>query len=81
MQRRDNDIDSSAQDLMRLNIAIQNSKEELEKKKKFYEDQKSINLQVQREIDQLDQNIADLTLRLNREDTNRLQFQDEVKIK
>jgi len=78
MQRRDNDIDSSAQDLMRLNIEILNNKEELDKKKKFYEDQKSINFQVQREIDQLDQSIADLTLRLNREDTNRLQFQDEL---
>lgn len=66
--------------LMRMNIDISKAKEELDRKKKFYEDQANINSDLDRNITALDQTIADLSLRLNREETSRLQFQDEVSI-
>lgn len=78
MQKRDANIEASAQQLMRINVEINKNKEELDKKKKFYDDQKAINIQLQSEIDYLDQSIADLSLKLNREEQTRLQFQDEL---
>ena len=63
---------------MKMNIDLHIGQEELEKKKVFFEDQQSINSKLEREIDLLDQAISELSIRLTREDTNRVQFQDEV---
>ena len=64
--------------LMKMNIDLHIGQEELEKKKVFFEDQQSINSKLEREIDLLDQAISELSIRLTKEDTNRVQFQDEV---
>ena len=61
-----------------MNIDLHIGQEELEKKKIFFEDQQSINSKLEREIDLLDQAISELSIRLTKEDTNRVQFQDEV---
>lgn len=61
-----------------MNIDLQLGQEELEKKKKFFEDQQNINSKLERDIDSLDQAISELSVKLTKEDTNRLQFQDEV---
>jgi septal ring factor EnvC (AmiA/AmiB activator) len=63
---------------MQMNMDISNTKDELERKKKFYEDQANNNKDLNRNITILDQNIADLSLRLNRDDNNRQHFQDEL---
>jgi len=63
---------------MKMNIDLQLGQEELEKKKKFFEDQQNINSKLERDIDSLDQAISELSVKLTKEDTNRLQFQDEV---
>ena len=63
---------------MKMNIDLHIGQEELEKKKVFFEDQQSINSKLEREIDLLDQAISELSIRLTKEDTNRVQFQDEV---
>jgi hypothetical protein len=64
---------------MQLNIDIRNTKDELERQKKFFEDQKNMNGELERGINLLDQSIADFNLKLNKEETNRLQFHDEVR--
>ena len=66
------------QQLMKMNIDLGVGKDELEKKKKFYEDQKNMNSKLESEINALDQAISDLSIKLTREDQNRIQFQDEV---
>jgi hypothetical protein len=66
---------------MQLNIDIRNTKDELERQKKFYEDQKNMNAELERGINVLDQTIADFNLKLNKEETSRLQFHDEVRNK
>lgn len=63
---------------MKMNIDLHIGQEELEKKKSFFEDQQSINSKLERDIDLLDQGISELSIRLTREDANRVQFQDEV---
>lgn len=63
---------------MKMNLDFQIGIEELDKKKKFFEDQQNINSKLERDIDLLDQNISDLSIRITREETNRVQFQDEV---
>ena len=80
MQKRDYQIDASAQQLMKMNIDLQVGKDELDAKKKFYEDQKNMNFKLQADISGLDQAISDLSIKLTREEQNRLQFQDEVRI-
>lgn len=78
MQKRDNQIEKSAQNLMKMNIDLHIGQEDLEKKKSFFEDQQSINSKLERDIELLDQAISELSIRLTREDTNRIQFQDEL---
>jgi hypothetical protein len=63
---------------MKMNIDLHVGQEELEKKKRFFEDQQSINSKLEREIEQLDQAISELSIKMTREETNRIQFQDEV---
>ena len=63
---------------MKMNLDNQIGQEELEKQKKFFEDQKSINAKLERDIEVLDQTISELSVKMNREEQNRLQFQDEV---
>ena len=63
---------------MKLNIDIKHTRDELDRQTKFYEDQKSMNSDLERSIGLLDQSIADFNLKLNKEETNRLQFHDEV---
>ena len=63
---------------MKMNIDLQLGQEELDKKKKFFEDQQNINSKLERDIDSLDQAISELSIKLNREEANRVQFQDEV---
>jgi hypothetical protein len=65
---------------MRMNVDISRAKEELDRKKKFYEDQANNNADLDRNITSLDQTIADFSLRLNRDDNARQQFQDEVRV-
>jgi hypothetical protein len=65
---------------MKMNLDNQIGQEELEKQKKFFEDQKSINAKLERDIEILDQTIAELSIKMNREEQNRLQFQDEVRL-
>ena len=64
---------------MKMNLDNQIGQEELEKQKKFFEDQKSINAKLERDIEILDQTISELSIKMNREEQNRLQFQDEVR--
>lgn len=78
MQKRDNQIDQSAQQLIKMNMDYQTCQDELEKKKKFFEDQKNINEKLDKEIEVLDQTISALSVRLNKEVSNRIQFHDEV---
>ena len=59
-------------------MEISNTKDELERKKKFYEDQSNNNKDLARNITILDQTIGDISLRLNRDENNRQHFQDEV---
>ena len=61
-----------------MNLDNQIGQEELEKQKKFFEDQQNINSKLERDIEILDQTISELSIKMNREDQNRLQFQDEV---
>jgi len=65
---------------MKMNLDNQIGQEELEKQKKFFEDQKSINAKLERDIEILDQTISELSIKMNREEQNRLQFQDEVRV-
>jgi hypothetical protein len=65
-------------ELIRTNIDIEASKEELEKKRKFYYDQKTINSKLDNEVESYDQLICELSLTLNKEETNALQLEDEV---
>jgi predicted RNase H-like nuclease (RuvC/YqgF family) len=78
MQKRDNQIDQSAQQLIKMNMDYRTCQDELEKKKKFFEDQRSINEKLDKEIEVLDQTISALSVRLNKEVSNRIQFHDEV---
>jgi phage-related tail protein len=64
--------------LLKMNLDFQIGKDELDKKKKFFEDQKNINSKLERDITALDQNISEMSARLTREETNRIQFQDEL---
>ena len=66
---------------MKMNLDNQIGQEELEKQKKFFEDQKSINAKLERDIEILDQTISELSIKMSREEQNRLQFQDEVRKK
>lgn len=61
-----------------MNIDLQLGQEDLEKKKRFYEDQQNINSKLERDIDSLDQAISELSVKLTKEEANRVQFQDEV---
>jgi len=63
---------------MKMNIDLQLGQEDLEKKKRFYEDQQNINSKLERDIDSLDQAISELSVKLTKEEANRVQFQDEV---
>ncbi len=63
---------------MKMNIDLHIGQEDLEKKKSFFEDQQSINSKLERDIEILDQAISELSIRRTREDTNRIQFQDEL---
>jgi hypothetical protein len=78
MQKRDNQIEKSAQSLMKMNIDLHIAQEDLEKKKNFFDDQQSINSKLERDIELLDQTISELSIRLTREESNRVQFQDEL---
>ncbi|CAF0859941.1 unnamed protein product [Brachionus calyciflorus] len=78
MQKRDKQIESSAQQLMKMNLDFQIGVEELDKKKKFYEDQQNSNSKLEKEIESYDNLISELSIRLNREELDRQQFQNEL---
>jgi hypothetical protein len=61
-----------------MNLEFQNKREELDKKRKFFEDQQNMNSKLEKEVEILDQNISDLSIRLNREEQARTQYIDEV---
>ena len=61
-----------------MNLEFQNKREELDKKRKFFEDQQNMNSKLEKEVEVLDQNISDLSIRLNREEQARTQYIDEV---
>ena len=63
---------------MKMNVDFQSGQEELERKKKFFQDQQTINSKFEKEIEALDQAISDLSAKLTRDENNRTQFQDEV---
>ena len=63
---------------MKMNIDLNVGKDELDKKKKFFDDQKNMNSKLEAEINGLDQAISELSIKLTREEQNRLQFQDEL---
>ena len=52
--------------------------DELEKKRRFFEDQQQMNTRLEKEIDVLDQTISELSVRYNRDELNRVQFRDEL---
>ena len=61
-----------------MNLEYQTKRDELERKKKFFEDQQNINEKLDKEVSAIDQLIADLSIRLTRDEMNRQQFKDEV---
>ncbi len=61
-----------------MNLEYHNKKEDLDRKRKFFLDQQNINLKLEKEIGNLDQSISELSSRLSKEQTNRIQFTDEV---
>lgn len=61
-----------------MNLDFEISREELEKKKKFYDDQRSINAKLDKDIMSLDQKISEMSSSLTREKVNREQFEDEL---
>ena len=61
-----------------MNLDFQIGQDELDKKKKFFADQQNINSKLEKEIIVFDQNISELSARLTREESNRIQFQDEL---
>lgn len=63
---------------MKINLDNSIGAEELDKKKKFFEDQQNINAKLEKDIEILDQTISELSVRLTREELNRVQFQDEL---
>ena len=63
---------------MKMNFDFKVNLEELDKKKKFFEDQTNINAKLEKDIELLDQSISDLSLRLVKEEQNKLNFQDEL---
>jgi chromosome segregation ATPase len=81
MQKRDQQIEFSAQQLLKMNLDYQIGQDELDKKRKFFESQKNINSKIEKEIEALDQTISDMSGRLTKEELNRVQFQDEVRRK
>lgn len=61
-----------------MNFDFKLSLEELEKKRKFYEDQMGINAKLDKDIESLDQAISDFSVKLVREQQNKQQFEDEL---
>lgn len=61
-----------------MNLDYEISREDLEKKRKFFEDQRSINAKLDKDIMSLDQKISELSSSLTREKINREQFEDEL---
>lgn len=61
-----------------MNLDYEISREELEKKRKFFEDQRNINAKLDKDIMSLDQKISELSSSLTREKINREQFEDEL---
>lgn len=61
-----------------MNLDFEISREELDKKKKFFDDQRSINSKLEKDIMSLDQKISELSSSLTREKVNREQFEDEL---
>lgn len=63
-----------------MNLDNQIGQEKLESKQKQFDDAKKTNSKLEKEIEDLDQNVSDFSTRLTREEANRVQFQDEVTI-
>lgn len=61
-----------------MNLDFEISREELDKKKKFFADQRNINAKLEKDIISLDQKISELSASLTREKVNREQFDDEL---
>lgn len=61
-----------------MNLDFEISREELEKKKRFFDDQRSINSKLEKDIMSLDQKISELSSSLTREKVNKDQFEDEL---
>lgn len=64
--------------LLKMNLDFEISREELDKKKKFFVDQRNINAKLDKEIISLDQRISELSIVLTRERVGREQFDDEL---
>lgn len=78
MQKRDKQIESSAQQLMKMNLDSQIGNEELEKKKNFFQNQQNSNSKLEKEIENYDNVISELSVKLNKEELDRQQFHSEV---
>jgi hypothetical protein len=63
---------------MKMNFDFKVSMDELDKKRKFFEDQMGINSKLDKEIESMDQAISDFSLKLVREEQNKLNLQDEL---
>jgi septal ring factor EnvC (AmiA/AmiB activator) len=61
-----------------MNLDYEISREELEKKKKFFDDQRNINAKLEKDIMSLDQKISELSGSLTRDKVIREQFEDEL---
>ncbi len=61
-----------------MNFDFKVSMDELDKKRKFFEDQMGINSKLDKEIESMDQAISDFSLKLVREEQNKLNLQDEL---
>jgi hypothetical protein len=61
-----------------MNFDFKVGMNELDKKKKFFEDQMAINSKLDKEIESVDQAISDFSLKLVREEQSKLNLQDEL---
>ncbi len=61
-----------------MNFDFKIGLDELEKKKKFYEDQQNINSKLSKDIEFLDSKISDLSMKLVNEENHKRSDQDEL---
>jgi peptidoglycan hydrolase CwlO-like protein len=63
---------------MQMNYDFKLAMDELDKKRKFFEDQTSINSKLEKEIEFLDGSVSDFSMKLVREKQSKQNFSDEL---